>query len=200
MTLWQAAQRAAAGVLLVVTGPLIVALALAIRVDTPGPAFFTGVRVGRGGAPFRIHKLRTMGWTPDAPGAAITSHADPRVTRIGRFIRQTHLDELPQLWDVVRGEMLLVGPRPEAPEYVDLQDDRWRRILAVRPGITGPTQLAFRDEARLLDHSDPDATYRSLLLPAKMESDLAYVERRTWRTDIEWLGRTWMSLRDGGPW
>ena len=95
--------------------------------------------------------------------------------------------QLPQLWDVIRGDMALVGPRPEAPDFVDLTDVRWREIFSVPPGITGPTQLAFRDEARLLASGEVDARYRTVVLPAKIRSDLDYVRTRSWRTDLRWL-------------
>lgn len=196
---WSIVQRVLALIALVLVSPLLFALAVLIRVDSSGPAVYRGLRVGRGGRLISIHKLRTMRSVPPiAETRGITSHEDPRVTRVGRVLRRTRLDELPQLWDVARGALALVGPRPEAPEFVDLGDDRWREILSVRPGITGPTQLKFLDEASLLVGGDPERTYREYLLPRKVESDRQYVRTRSIRGDLEILAATARSaLRRG---
>ncbi|MDO5629401.1 MAG: sugar transferase, partial [Mobilicoccus sp.] len=134
---------------LVLSSPLLAGIAAAVRVDSPGPILFRQTRVGRGGREFAIHKFRTM--HVQAPGeqrVSVTAAGDPRVTRVGRVLRRTKLDELPQLWDVLRGQMSLVGPRPEVPEYVAAWDpDRALVILSVRPGITDPASLAGLDEA-----------------------------------------------------
>ncbi len=174
------------GVLLL---PLACAVALAVVIDSRGGAFHRAARVGRGGVPFRMWKLRTMHVA--APGPRVTAGDDPRVTRVGRVLRRLHLDEIPQLWNVLRGDMGLVGPRPEDPALVDARDVRWRRVLAVRPGMTGPTQLAWaRREALLLRGSDPERAYREHVLPAKLASDVAYVGARTFRGDLALLART----------
>jgi len=183
-------QRVLAAFALILVAPFLGVLAIMVRLDSRGPGIFRGERVGLHGSVFLIHKLRTMRWQPDAPRADLTSGSDPRVTSFGRLLRRTRLDELPQLWDVCRGRMALVGPRPEAPAYVDLADPRWREILSLRPGITGPTQLEFRDEGRLLRGSNDDRVYRDELLPRKIASDLDYVRSRTWRGDLRLIFMT----------
>src|SRR3954454_20091386 len=135
--------RVIAAVGLVLLLPLIGALALAVRVTSPGPAFHRARRVGPHGE-FTLHKLRTMRVGAAVAGPGVTAAGDPRVTRLGRLLRKTKLDELPQLWDVVRGEMALVGPRPEDLRYVDPTDRLHQLVFAARPGITGPTALAYR--------------------------------------------------------
>ena len=147
----------AAGVGLLLLAPLLAAIALWVRVDSPGPVFFRQQRVGRHGVPFRIHKFRTMAHAPVAAGPLLTVGADARVTRAGRFLRRTKLDELPQLVDVLQGTMSLVGPRPEVPRYVALYPPELRAVvLSVRPGITDPASLLFRDEGEVLGRAaDP---------------------------------------------
>lgn len=189
MNTWLLTQRVIAIGLAVLTVPILLPLAIAIRLDSSGPAFFRSARLGQGGRPMQILKLRTMHQSSDISGPAITVSGDERVTRVGRWIRANRLDELPQLWDVARGRMALVGPRPEAPQFVDLDDPVWREILSVSPGITGPSQLRFHDEGLLLS-GDVEATYRSEVLPAKMSSDLAYVRSRSVRGDVRLLRAT----------
>jgi len=173
---------AAAGLLLL--SPLLLLAALWVKLDSPGPVLFRQTRVGRHGVPFSIHKFRTM---RVAPGAAITVGEDPRITRSGRVLRQTKLDELPQLWDVLRGAMSLVGPRPELPRYVALYPTELReQVLAVRPGITDPASLAFSHEAELLAAaSDPEREYREVVLPAKLRLSADYAARATLATDLQ---------------
>lgn len=179
--------------------PLLLAVAGWIRWDSPGPVFFRQERVGRGGRLFRIHKFRTM--RHGAGGLALTVGDDARITRSGRFLRRTRLDELPQLWDVLAGDMSLVGPRPEVPRYVALYPAELRaRALAVRPGITDPASLAHLDEARLLAAAaDPELAYVQQILPAKVAQAAAYAERATLATDLAVLARTaralWRSAR-----
>lgn len=143
---------------------------------------------------------------PGVGGAGITIAGDPRVTPVGRFLRRTKLDELPQLWNVARGEMLLVGPRPEDPRYVDWQDPTHQRVFAATPGITGPAAIAFRNEEDVLatearslatldgrptvTESDLDRAYRKTVLPAKLALDAEYLDRRSFRHDLEILWRT----------
>ena len=173
----------AAGLGLVLLSPLLLLTAAWVRLDSPGPALFRQTRVGRFGVPFTIHKFRTM---RVVPGAAITVGADPRITRSGSVLRATKLDELPQLWDVLRGAMSLVGPRPELPVYVALYPADLRdRVLAVRPGITDPASLAFSHEAELLAAaSDPEREYREVILPAKLRLSAQYAERASLATDL----------------
>lgn len=175
--------------LLLLVAPLLVLLVLAIRLLDGGPVLFVQERLGRHGRPFRIHKLRTL-----APGASVTVTAvgDPRTTRLGRWLRELHLDELPQLFDVLRGHMALVGPRPEVPANLEaIAPDDLRRVLAVRPGITGPTQLAFLAEDELLAGlPDPVAAYRRTLVPAKVAADLDWLPRRSLVSDLRLLVAT----------
>jgi lipopolysaccharide/colanic/teichoic acid biosynthesis glycosyltransferase len=185
---------------LLLLAPVFALIALAIRWDTPGPVFFRQDRVGRGGQPFRIRKFRTMVVDAPALGPAITIGQDPRITRVGAWLRRTKLDELPQLMDVLEGHMSLVGPRPEVPQYVALYPPELReRVLAVRPGITDPVSLKLADEARVLAASaDPERTYREELLPAKLREAVAYAEQASLWSDLRiiwatarvlWLGR-----------
>lgn len=173
----------AAAVGLVLLAPLLLGAALWVKLDSPGPVLFRQTRVGRFGVPFTIHKFRTM---RVEPGAAITVGADPRITRSGHLLRQTKLDELPQLWDVLRGAMSLVGPRPELPRYVELYPaDLRAQVLAVRPGITDPASLAFSHEAELLAAAaDPEREYREVILPAKLRLSADYAARASLATDL----------------
>ncbi len=181
---------AASALGLIVLAPLFAAIAVAIVLDSPGPVFFRQERVGRHGQPFRIHKFRTM--RHDAPGSAITVGADPRITRIGAFLRRSKLDELPQLIDVLRGRMSLVGPRPELARYVARYPaDVRERVLSVRPGMTDLASLQFRDESELLARaSDPEREYREVVLPAKLRLALEYVDQASLAGDLRVIGRT----------
>ena len=181
-----------AGLGLLLLSPLFIAIAAWIRLDTPGPAFFRQERVGRYGKIFRIHKFRTMAHDPGGSGPQITMPADSRVTRVGACLRRSKLDELPQLIDVLRGDMSLVGPRPEVPRYVALYSDELKdRVLSVRPGITDPVSLEFSNESEQLARAaDPEREYREVLLPTKLRAAAAYVERATFWTDLRVLGRT----------
>ena len=177
---------------LALLAPVFGLVALCIRLDSPGPVFFRQERVGRGGRIFRIHKFRTM--VADAPsrGLGITVGEDVRITRVGRRLRRSKLDELPQLIDVLAGHMSLVGPRPELPRYVALYPaDLRSQLLRVRPGITDPASLQFADEAALLAAStDPERQYREVLLPAKLRLSAEYAGRATLATDLGVLLRT----------
>lgn len=179
---------------LVVTSPIIAAAALAVKLDSPGPAFYSGRRTGRGGREFRMHKLRSMRSGTDASGPAVTADDDARITRVGRFLRRTKIDELPQLWNVVKGEMSLVGPRPEDPRYVALYTPEQRKVLSVRPGVTGATALAFINEEELLRGGDPENAYVMKVMPQKLAIDLQYVEDATLGSDLKILGRTLSTL------
>lgn len=190
---------AAAALLLL--APLLAALALWIRLDSPGPALFRQERVGRHGRPFFIHKLRTM--RHGVAGAPLAVGEDPRITRAGRFLRRTRLDELPQLLDVLMGDMSLVGPRPDVPHYLARVDaDLRARVLSVRPGITDPVSLDHVDEAALLARAaDPEQEYVQHLLPAKLRASADYAERATLWSDLVVLARTLGVLlrRPAGP-
>jgi lipopolysaccharide/colanic/teichoic acid biosynthesis glycosyltransferase len=178
---------------LIVLSPLFAVVALLIKLDSPGSVFFRGKRVGKDGQPFHILKFRTMVQNAAQIGPGVTSSGDPRITRIGNWLRRTKVDELPQLWNVVRGEMSLIGPRPEDPRYVALYTDEQRRILSVRPGITSPASIQFRHEEALLPPGDMD-TYIKHLMPAKLQVDLIYLERQTFWSDLAVLFRTFIRL------
>ena len=179
-----------AALALLLLSPLFLFTALRIKLDSPGPVFFRQQRVGRHGVPFRIHKFRTM--AQGAPGLEITVGADPRITRVGAWLRRTRIDELPQFIDVLQGTMSLVGPRPEVPRYVAHYPPGLReRALAVRPGLTDPASLAFIDEAEQLACSaDPERTYIEDLLPRKLQLAADYAERASLATDLALLWRT----------
>ena len=172
---------AAAGIVLLL--PLWVAIALLVLWDDGRPLLFSQPRVGREGALFRIWKFRTM--RAGSPGRAITAAGDARVTRIGAWLRRFKLDELPQLFNVLQGDMSLVGPRPEVPQYVRLGVPVWQAVLQVRPGITDLASLIYREEEKLLGkRADPDAYYRHTVLPAKLRLNLAYLQCRSFRRDL----------------
>ena len=177
---------------LVVFAPVWVAIAVWIKVDSAGPVLFRQQRVGRHGVPFRIHKFRTMAHAPAAAGLPLTVGADARVTRAGRVLRRTRLDELPQLIDVLAGSMSLVGPRPEVPRYVALYPPELRaKVLSVRPGLTDPASLLNLDENELLGRAaDPERAYVEVVLPAKLRCSARYVDERSLAGDLRLIGRT----------
>jgi lipopolysaccharide/colanic/teichoic acid biosynthesis glycosyltransferase len=188
--LWCYAERAIAALGLVLLSPVLAVIAAAVRMSSRGPVVFRQVRIGLGGRPFEIYKFRTMVKGADRVAANVSPARDRRVTRVGRLLRASYLDELPQLVNVVQGDMSLVGPRPETPEFVALYDATERRVLEVRPGIVGPSTLAFMDEAaRLADADDPAAFYRTTLVHERVRLDLGYLERRSVRSDLRLLVR-----------
>ncbi len=172
---------------LTVTSPVIAAAAIAVKLEGPGPAFYSGRRVGKDGREFQIHKLRTM---RQGRGPAVTAADDPRITGVGRFLRRTKIDELPQLLNVAKGEMSLVGPRPEDPRYVERYTAEQRRLLRVRPGITGPAALAFIDEETQLSGGATEDRYVTDVMPKKLALELAYLDRATFGADLGILVRT----------
>ncbi|MER3402602.1 MAG: hypothetical protein C4336_09090 [Armatimonadota bacterium] len=178
------------------TLPLWGGIALAIRLDSPGSVFFAHERIGRYGRRFKVLKFRTMIQEAPQQGASVTAVGDPRITRVGRFLRKTKLDELPQLWNVLKGEMSLVGPRPEVEKYIQLYPETaCNLILSVPPGITGLTQIRYRHEERLLaEQANPEQYYREVLLPQKIASDVEYVLKRGLWIDVEILFRTLVVL------
>ena len=182
--------------LLVALGVPMLVVALAIRCREGAPILFRQQRMGRHGQPFTILKFRTMR-TPRPGDAEVSSgDADQRITRIGQTLRRHRMDEWPQLWNVLRGDMSMVGPRPEVPRFVDIQNAQWKVVLQVRPGITGPDALAFKDEGDLLSRSDdPESTYREDILPAKLKMQEDYARNRTLMGDFVLLFRTLGALR-----
>lgn len=181
---------AVSGLGLVMTSPIILAAAIAVKLDSGGPAFYKGPRVGRDGRIFQIYKLRTMQVGAERKGPAVTSAGDQRVTAVGRLLRRTKADELPQLLNVLRGDMSLVGPRPEHPEYVKHYPPDQRDSLKVRPGMTGPSSLAFIDEETLLEGGDPESTYLEQIMPRKLALDSEYVRTATFGGDLRILLKT----------
>jgi lipopolysaccharide/colanic/teichoic acid biosynthesis glycosyltransferase len=179
---------------LILLCPLLLALALWVKLDSRGPVLYRGQRVGQDGSPFLMYKFRTMVLGAERRGPAVTYRDDPRITRAGRFLRRTKLDELPQLLNVLKGEMSLVGPRPEDPAYVALYTPEQRQVLSVKPGITGPTQLEYRDEASMLQGESVDEEYVTRIMPEKLKLDLEYVRQRSLVLDLRILWRTATTL------
>jgi len=176
---------------LVLFSPLLAIVALLILLRDGRPVLFRQTRIGRKGKPFCILKFRTM--HSGISGHPLTALNDRRITGIGRWLRKFKVDELPQLWNVLRGDMSLIGPRPEVAEFVELQDHRWRTVLEVRPGVTDLASLAFRDEEDLLDPAaDLETYYRSVILPQKLHLNLHYQKSRTLSRDLKLL---WMTAR-----
>ncbi len=179
---------AAAGLALL--SPLFAVVALAIKLSDGGAVLYRQQRIGQGFRPFFVYKFRTMVPGADLMGPAITPSQDSRVTRLGRFLRRYKLDELPQLVNVLRGEMALVGPRPEVPTYVERFRTEYTRLLRFQPGITDPATLAFANEEEMLSGPDSDETYAAEILPKKLTLSLDYSQRRTWRSDLAVVLRT----------
>jgi lipopolysaccharide/colanic/teichoic acid biosynthesis glycosyltransferase len=181
-----------AALALIVLAPLLALIALLIVLDSPGPVFYRAERTGFRGRPLRMLKFRKM--RTDARGGALTVADDERLTRLGAWLVRTKLDELPQLWHVLRGEMSLVGPRPESPEYVARFPGAYEVILRVRPGLTGYTQLAFAREGSILDPQDPYTHYVTRLLPQKVALDRLYASSLSTRRDLRILAATVVTL------
>ncbi|MGH7199281.1 MAG: sugar transferase [Planctomycetaceae bacterium] len=180
---------------LAVLAPLLAAVAVLIRFDSSGPVFYRGERVGRHGRAFRIFKFRTMIVDAEARGGSSTAGDDPRITRVGRWLRRAKLDELPQVFNVLLGQMSFVGPRPQVRWAVDLYSDEERRLLSVRPGITDYASLRFRNEAEILQGADdPDEAYLRLIAPEKIRLGLCYVDHHTLGTDLKIIAVTVLSV------
>lgn len=185
-----------AGGALAVSWPALLALAAAIKLEDGGDAFYAQERVGRFGRRFRLFKFRTMRERSSREsGLQITVGDDDRITRIGGLLRRTRLDELPQLLNILRGEMSVVGPRPEVPRYVEMYDELQRAVLEARPGLTDPASLAFRGEAELLGASDdPEKTYVEELMPQKLALNLEYLRDRHVGSDLLLILETVLTL------
>jgi lipopolysaccharide/colanic/teichoic acid biosynthesis glycosyltransferase len=184
---------------LVLAAPILAISILAMRLSGDrGPIIYRARRIGENWQPFEALKLRTM--RPVAGGSTITVHGDPRITRVGKVLRRFRIDELPQLVNVIKGEMSLVGPRPEDPAYVDISNPLHRRVFSARPGITGLAQLEFHDESRLLVGPGADQRYRDEILPAKLALDASYLDDWSLRGDLAILARTVLAvIGRGGP-
>lgn len=176
---------------LAVLSPLFLLIALLVKLEDRGPVFFRQERVGHRGRSFRIWKFRTMVVDADRMGRPLTVGRDPRITRVGYWLRKFKLDELPQLINVVRGEMSLVGPRPEVPRYVALYTLEQRKVLELVPGITDPASIRYRNESEVLARSpDPERTYIEEVMPEKIRLNLEYARRATLWSDFVVIVRT----------
>ena len=183
---------------LLVIWPVLLVVALAIKIDDPGPVFYRQVRVGRGGKTFRIFKFRTMVVDADKKGLAITVGRDNRITRVGALLRKTKLDELAQLINVFVGEMSFVGPRPEVQKYVDLYTPYQRQVLLVRPGITDYASIAYRNENDMLAGAeDPERMYIDVIMPDKIELNMKYLREISPLADIRLIFGTIAAVAKG---
>jgi lipopolysaccharide/colanic/teichoic acid biosynthesis glycosyltransferase len=178
---------------LTAAAPILTFFAILIRLNSRGPVLFRQQRVGQKGQTFILFKLRTM--TVSQAGPMITAADDRRVTSLGKILRHYKIDELPELWNVLIGDMSFVGPRPEVPEFVDLDDPSWQDILRHRPGITDPVTLRLRNEEQLLAQVvDKERYYREVVQPYKKRGYVNFVNNKSWRTDIRIIGRTMKAI------
>jgi lipopolysaccharide/colanic/teichoic acid biosynthesis glycosyltransferase len=176
-----------AGILL---SPALLLIALALWLPNGNPVLFVHTRIGCGGRPFRMYKFRKFHVTSGTDGFPLTIEGDNRMTAIGGFLAATKLDECPQLWNVIRGDMAIVGPRPESLAFADCFRDGREQVLSFRPGLLGPSQVCFRYESRLYPPGeDPTEYYRAVLFPAKARLDLGYFPQRTIASDLQWMVR-----------
>jgi lipopolysaccharide/colanic/teichoic acid biosynthesis glycosyltransferase len=181
-------ELAIAAAALAIAAPVMLLCAIAVWCSSPGPVLFRQQRAGRGGQLFNLYKFRSM--RTGAPGTAVTAANDARITAVGRWLRRSKLDELPQLFNLLAGDMSLVGYRPEVPRFVDTRNDQWRRILMERPGLVDPVALVIGNEERLLAANgapDLETYYRVKLLPRKLALYSAYQAQRTWLSDLRTL-------------
>lgn len=183
---------------LILLSPVFLAVAAAVKADGSGPVFYRASRVGRRGVPFRLYKFRSMVADADRMGPGITAAEDPRITPVGRVLRRTKLDELPQLINVFKGDMSFVGPRPEDPRYVAGYSPRERRVLEARPGLTSVASLRYRNESELLRGPDWESLYRNRVLPEKLSMELEYLARRTLRSDLRLILATLLAVAGRG--
>ncbi len=191
---------------LILLAPVIIVIALLVKLDSKGSAFYRGIRAGKDGRPFWMVKFRTMVVGADKIGGPSTADTDPRITRVGRWLRSYKLDELPQFINVLKGEMSIVGPRPEVPEYAALLTEDEREILSVRPGMTDWASIWNSNEgAALAGSDDPERTYLEKIRPEKIRLQLEYVRRRSFWVDLRIVASTFLELvssreRRGLPW
>jgi lipopolysaccharide/colanic/teichoic acid biosynthesis glycosyltransferase len=200
-SLWSVGKRTfdvtSALILLVAILPLLLLIAVAIKLDSRGPVFYRVRRVGYQGRPLMMLKFRKM--FEHATGGPLTAANDPRLSRVGHFLTRTRLDELPQLWDVLRGRMSVIGPRPEDPHFVGLHRADYEVILSVRPGITGMSQLAYVEESRIVDDDSPIEDYIDRIMPQKLTLDKLYASRSSLRLDLSIIRWTIITLILGRP-
>jgi lipopolysaccharide/colanic/teichoic acid biosynthesis glycosyltransferase len=176
------------------SSPVLLLAAIAIRISSKGPIIFRQQRVGLNGTTFRLYKFRTM--RASTEGLQVTAGDDKRITAVGNILRKLKIDELPELWNVVKGEMALVGPRPEVERFVDRNNPTWKRVLQTRPGITDPVTLQLRNEEILLAKvsSDREQFYLEVLQPFKLNGYLQYLQQRTWQSDLRVLCETALAI------
>ena len=175
----------ASGIGIIILSPVLIIIALRIKTGSDGPVFFKQVRVGQGGKEFKILKFRTMVVDAEKLGRQITDGADNRITKVGAFLRKYKLDELPQLFNVFKGDMSLVGPRPEVPRYVNMYTEEQRRVLEVKPGITDLASIRYRDENELLGQAEnPDEFYINTIMPDKLALNMEYINKSNIFFDI----------------
>jgi lipopolysaccharide/colanic/teichoic acid biosynthesis glycosyltransferase len=185
---------------IVLASPLLLLTAVLVKITSSGPVIFRHRRVGLNGLTFEVLKFRTMVRDAGKSGPAITSATDARITPAGRWLRRSKLDELPQLWNVLKGEMSFVGPRPEVPRYVESYSPRQRRVLSIRPGLTDPASIAYRHEEELLaGRDDLDRYYREVVLPDKLNLNLGYLDRVSLLYDLSLLLRTTSAIFTSHP-
>lgn len=179
---------------LILLSPLMLAVMLAVKLSSAGPIFHRASRVGRMGVPFTLYKFRSMIVNAEQQGPGITASGDKRITRLGKLLRRTKLDELPQLINVLRGEMSIVGPRPEDPRYVALYTPEQRAVLNVRPGITSLASVRYRNEEQALVGGDWEQTYIQKVMPEKLLIDLQYIQNANLWRDLGIIGQTFIAL------
>jgi len=179
---------------LLLLAPIFLVIALLVKLTSPGPIFFVGTRIGLNGMPFGLLKFRTMRAGADLTGPGITRYRDDRITRVGGFLRSTKLDELPQFINVLKGQMSLVGPRPEDPRYVAHYTAQQRSVLAVVPGLTSLASIRYRNEEALLTGEDADHIYIEQIMPDKLQIDLRYLENWSLSLDLRILLYTFVVL------
>jgi len=181
-----------------ILSPLYLIIALFIKLDSGGPVSYSQERVGLKGKMFRLYKFRSMVVNADSSGTSVTASRDPRITKVGRFLRKAKLDELPQLWNVLKGDMALVGPRPDVPEIICNYTSEMKRVLNVRPGITGTAALYLINEEELLSLADdPDRAYREIIIPAKIKLSMEHINNNSLRFNLLILIKTAWALTGG---
>lgn len=187
---------AVSSVVVVLMSPLWLVASIMIKVDSRGPVLYRSPRVGKDGLPFTILKFRSMVAGADAEGPRVTTEGDPRITRVGRVLRDLKVDEVPQFLNVLKGDMSLVGPRPEDPRYVAYYTAEQRRVLSVRPGIVSPAAIAYRHEEAILARmgDGPEEAYLETVLPHKLSMDLAYIDQRSLGLDLTILSRALLAI------
>ncbi len=183
---------------LLVLSPFLVIISIAVLFSMGWPVFYSQIRVGKGGVTFKIFKFRSMIKDAENIGPAFTVGGDPRITGLGRFLRRTKLDELPQLFNVLFGQMSFVGPRPEVPQYVERYSDEQRRVLTVKPGMTDPASIVYRNEEEVLArYDDRQKAYVEKLMPAKLKLNLEYIDKSNFFSDISLIFKTINKLFSG---